>query len=404
MEQNDTATRPATRGRAAAGAGANAVEIVAPRLSWGVTAVVFIGLCLMSFSIVLDQGHGPGPTAAAAVGMAALFALQMAQCRFAGSPAHLNRARAALTAQAVLAYAPIPYFGVAWTSMPIFFAGSAPLVLPPLYGWACFAAVVVGDVLIQASYTSDPTVLGYAADTTAVFSLAVYGLSHLRTVTKRMRTAQERLADAAVARERLRFARDLHDVLGYSLSSIILKAELAHRMVPTRPAQAQQEVEELLTTGRQALADARSVAHGYRDLSLDDECRSAHSILTAAGVDLRLRADYQDPPPRVGTVVATLIREGVTNLLRHSEAGSCTISLMQTPERITAEIVNDGAPGFGAGGAPRLGGSLRDLAHRADSLGGSLTADFLGGDRFRLALELPLPSSGSGAPLIPAEH
>lgn len=267
-------------------------------------------------------------------------------------------------------------------------------MLPPLYGWSCFAAVLVTDIAVHAAYTSDPTVLGYAAATFTVFGLAVYGLSYLRVVMERMRATQERLADAAVARERLRFARDLHEVLGYSLSSIILKAELAHRMAPTRPAQAQQEVEDVLATGRRALSDARSVAHGYRDLSLDDECRSVRSVLTAAGVDLRLRADYGDLPPRVGTVVASLVREGATNLLRHSRAESCTIALVQGPERITAEIVNDGAPG--AEGAARYTRALGDLDRRARALGGSLTAEFLGGDRFRLALELPLEPGGAG--------
>ncbi|WP_017556310.1 sensor histidine kinase [Nocardiopsis baichengensis] len=392
MERSDTAARLAARGRAAAGVDTGPGDLIAPRLAWGITAVVFTGMCLMSFSIVLDQGHAPWITAAAAAGMAALFALQMAQCRFAGDPAHLRPARATLAVQAVLAYAPIPYFDMAWTSMPIFFAGSAPLVLPPLYGWSCFAAVVAADVAIHTAYTSDPTVLGYAVASSTVFGLAVYGLSYLRVVMERMRAAQERLAGAAVTRERLRFARDLHDVLGYSLSSIILKAELAHRMVPTRPAQAQQEVEDVLATGRQALSDARSVAHGYRDLSLDDECRSVRSVLTAAGVELRLRADYRGLPPRIGTVVATLVREGATNLLRHSRAETCTISLVQTRDRISAEIVNDGAPAPGDGDAdgPRCTGALGDLADRAGALGGALTAEYLDGDRFRLALELPL--------------
>src|SRR5205823_5301028 len=121
-----------------------------------------------------------------------------------------------------------------------------------------------------------------------ISGLATFGLTWMvRSVTE-LRAARTRLAQAAVAEERLRFARDLHDLLGLSLSAITLKSELARRLVTVDPDKARDELTEILAISRLALADVRLVASGYRELSLQEESRSAESLLAAADVDVRI--------------------------------------------------------------------------------------------------------------------
>jgi two-component system, NarL family, sensor histidine kinase DesK len=135
-----------------------------------------------------------------------------------------------------------------------------------------------------ATLTNSPLKIAYAALTTAVTGLAVYGLTRLSTLVVELHEARTELAQMAVTQERLRFARDLHDLLGYSLSAITLKSELTHRLVTKDPAKAQDELVEILDISRKALGDVRSVASGYRELSLENESESARTLLLAADV------------------------------------------------------------------------------------------------------------------------
>lgn len=368
---------------------------MAPRLAWSLTAVVFGCLCLISFLSVLALPISRLAVALALACMLALFVLQMMQCRWAGDPRRRRAAYAVLVAQALLAYLPLLYFHQAWVGMPSFFGGSVLLVLPGRAAWAAFAGVVASMAFVQAGISGNPLEVGYTSVATVVFGLTIYGLSHLRDMVHRLRAVQRELATAAVTRERLRFARDLHGLLGHSLSAMLLRAELAHRLAARRSPRAQEEVEELLQSSRQALADVRSVARGYRDFSLETEFRSVRSVLSAAGVDLRLRTEHGELPAQVGTVLGGVIREGVTNLLRHSRAENCEITVRRHEHGVTAEIVNDGSEGSGTRPATRPSGGLPDLSDRAAQLGGALTAEILEGGRFRLAVDLPLLPDGS---------
>nr|WP_246422498.1 histidine kinase [Nocardiopsis mwathae] len=253
----------------------------------------------------------------------------------------------------------------------------------------------------QAHFSGDYVDIAYTTVSTLITGLIVYGLSRLQELVRQLHDAQRQLAETAVTRERLRFARDLHDLLGYSLSSITLRTELAHKLVLRQPQRARDELEETLRTSRQALADVRTVAHGYRELSLDQECRSVRSVLVAAEVELRMRTDYGDLPARVSTVAATVLREGVTNLLRHSKAENCEITVVEEDGEVAVEIVNDGIDGTLRQSGPRSGSGLHNLSERVQALGGLLTAGADGEGRFRLGVRLPLRQEEH---IAPPEH
>jgi two-component system sensor histidine kinase DesK len=127
------------------------------------------------------------------------------------------------------------------------------------------------------------------------------------------------------------------------LSVITLKSELTSRLVADNPARASRELAEILTVSRRAHADVRSVALGYYKLSLDEECDSAESVLAIANIEVVLRREYHMLPERTGTPLATVLREGVTNVLLHSKAERCDIHIRQSDRSISIDVVNDGA-------------------------------------------------------------
>jgi two-component system sensor histidine kinase DesK len=310
---------------------------------------------------------------------------------------------AALFAQACLVYLPLLQFKESWVGLPGFLAGSALVVMPLPFGWITTGFVVLSMAFTQAAYSGRAEDVVYITLSTTLTALLVYGLTRLATLVTELHAAREELAKMAVARERLRFARDLHDLLGYNLSAITLKSELTHRLVIKHPARAREELVEILQISRQALADVRAVASGYREMSLDEECESARSVLAAADVQVQMDVHYRDLPVRVSTVLATVLREGITNLLRHSKAEFCEISVRQVGGEVTIEMVNDGVPNDpvdsrrdeGPGGS-----GIHNLSARVAELGGDLTAELQADKKFRLHAVMPLfeqqPTRDSG--------
>ena len=249
---------------------------------------------------------------------------------------------------------------------------SVLLVLPTALAWTAFALVVLSMAYIQSLFSDQLIDVAYTTVATIMTGLVVYGLTRLANLLTELNAARTELARMAVAEERLRFARDLHDLLGYSLSAITLKSELTHRLVPRNPEKAKHELDEILDISRRALTDVRSVASGYRELSLDAESESARSVLLAADVDVRMELDYGDLPPQVRTVLATVLREAVTNVLRHSKAERCEISVRQSDGTVSLDIVNDGVQPNGHVVDGSCGAGLRNLFARIESLNGEL--------------------------------
>jgi len=300
---------------------------------------------------------------------------------------------AALFAQACLVYLPLLQYKAAWLGQPGFVAGSALIVLPPLVGVPIAAFVVVSVGPIQAMLGGHLIDDVYIVLATMVTGLVMYGLTWFTRLVAELQAAREEMAEMAVSRERLRFARDLHDLLGYNLSAITLKVELTTRLMIRDPTRAQQETDEILQICRQSLADVRAVARSYREMSLADECDSARLVLAAAGVHVQMDVNYRELPIRVSTVLATVLREGITNLLRHSKAESCEISVQQVGATVSFEMRNDGASQSANG--PRKpsyqgGSGLHNLSIRVAELGGVLTAARQPDGGFRLYAAIPL--------------
>jgi two-component system sensor histidine kinase DesK len=225
------------------------------------------------------------------------------------------------------------------------------------------------------------------------FGASAVALRHLTATVAQLDCARDGLARAAVNQERLRFARDLHDLLGRSLSTIILKSELAGRLAPSAPARAASEIADVERTARDALLQVRAAVAGYRRPSLVSELVAARELLAAAGIDARIDSSPTTLPPVVDGLLGWAVREGITNVVRHSRARSCTIRVARHAGRATAEIVDDGG-GSGAAGNGR-GCGLAGLMERATAAGGQVDAGPMAGGGFRLAVDVPLnPAPG----------
>ncbi|MFL6143021.1 MAG: sensor histidine kinase [Labedaea sp.] len=350
--------------------------------------VVFCGLATLATLRLASFTTGVEPITVSASYM---FLLLMIQVLYFLSPTTRLRSSASyaiLPIQAVLVFMPLLQFGVAWVALPGFLMGSLLLVLRPLPAWIAFGLVLGVIAVAQVGQGGEPLDNAFNLIGAAISGLVVYGLTWMVRSVAELRAARRELAEAAVADERTRFARDLHDLLGLSLSAITLKCELAYRLVAAEPARAEVELTEILGISRLALADVRSVASGHRELSLEDESRSAESLLAAADVDVRMDLQYDELPVQVGTVLATVLREGVTNVLRHSKSEYCEFSVRKQGDVVFLDIVNDGVTE--APELSRAGSGLGNLAARVDLVGGELSAGMSGDGRFRLAARIPL--------------
>jgi two-component system sensor histidine kinase DesK len=219
------------------------------------------------------------------------------------------------------------------------------------------------------------------------------------TTNQELRQARQELAQMAVTEERLRFARDLHDLLGHTLSLIALKSELAGRLVERMPERAISEISDIEAAARQALHEVREAVAGYRQPSLVDELAAAQELLAAAGISYarETTGTPRTVRPPVEAMLAWTVREGVTNVIRHSHAAHCTILLDYQPKwvRLTVSDDGQGAPGTtgkndgtSAGCGP--GNGLRGLAERAAMLGGTCEAGRQESGGYRLTVALPL--------------
>ncbi|MEV6303167.1 sensor histidine kinase [Actinoplanes sp. NPDC051861] len=200
--------------------------------------------------------------------------------------------------------------------------------------------------------------------------------------------AQQVKADLAVAEERLRFARDLHDVAGRALSVVSLKAELAAKLGERGRPEAVEEMLEVRRIAQESLAELRSVVSGLRTAQLDEELAGARSLLAAAGITCRVIGDADGLGARTRTALGWAVREATTNVLRHSEARECTIMLDRNTEGITLTMTNDGA-GVSPEGRVLFGNGLTGLSERIAALGGTVAADRVPPDRFRVEVRLP---------------
>ncbi|MEU5221893.1 histidine kinase [Streptomyces toyocaensis] len=191
-----------------------------------------------------------------------------------------------------------------------------------------------------------------------------------------------------VVRERMRFARDLHDLLGPRLSAITLQCELAHRHLDRRPDTARDQLAQALAGLRDIVEEARRVAHGYHCLSLETELASNRELLESAGVETEVTLPGAVLPAPLQAVLATTVREAVANVLKHSRARRCRLAVETGNGAVRLSVTNDGVPRPAPPAAPGLG--LRSLAERVTAVGGTLAHTRVPPAHYLLQARFPL--------------
>ncbi|MEV5986239.1 histidine kinase [Streptomyces sp. NPDC052051] len=360
-----------------------------PRSAHALIVAVLLGYALLASVDILSTDVSLTARVTGVLVLLLILGLQLLHSAVGGSRAPLARKCLTLAAQALLTYLPLLMFQTYWGTMTGYLAGSLLLLLPPLVAWPLYGIAGL-SMLVLAVLDGRPLIDGiHLAQTSLLAGLVVYGLTRLTELITQLHAGRGELARQAVAGERLRFARDLHDLLGYSLSAITLKSELIHRLIPTHPAHALKEVDEVLAIAGQSLADVRKVASGFRDLSLRQEIGTTRSMLGAAGIDVRAEVDLGALSPHVDTALATTLREAVTNLLRHSNASRCGIQAVQQGGSVRLVVENDGVDPAYHDPSPHGGNGLGNLHARISEVGGRLESHLGKDGVFRLAAEVP---------------
>ncbi|GHH63086.1 hypothetical protein GCM10017673_03360 [Streptosporangium violaceochromogenes] len=359
------------------------------RLAVGLITLISVGYMTFPVTVLAGNGGTPGIVVLATC-LPGFFVPHFLHLRAALRGAEPGGPVLGLAIQVLAAYAPFAilpgHLGVWWTGVPTILLGSVLLRLRPRAALGCLIVMTAAQFALSLRYSPGPYALGgalYSVITLIVTGFVIYGVVRLVVVSRRLAQTRMDLAEAAVLRERLRISRDLHDGLGSSLTAIALKGDLARRLVEGDPAAAGTELSELVHVARDAAQEVRQVARGYREMSLREEVHRAVALLEASGVSCQTNlADLPMSGP-VDEVLAWAVREGVTNVVRHSQATTCSISTSAHAGAVRLEVVNDRARRRSGDG-----GGLTGLRERAVGLGGSLTAERTGGG-FRLALEVP---------------
>ncbi|GHE04527.1 sensor histidine kinase [Streptomyces alanosinicus] len=365
---------------------------------------LWIGVWLVFLSSPVDDltsgRHTTGATVAGALGLTAFVGVYLALVfRRMGRPFSPRLTVSSIVVLGVLAPVLAYSLGGAWLGLFVYVSVACGATLPvPAAYWAVPAT---GTVMYLVGLHSDEKEARGLLVLVVLIGFAMVGVGQLVRTTIELRKARATVAQLAANEERLRLARDLHDLLGHSLSLITLKSELAGRMLPDHPDKAAQQVADIEQVSRQALVDVREAVTGYRRPRLAAELAGAQVALTAAGVTAEVPADpdLTGVPEEAESVLAWALREAVTNVVRHSGADKCLIQLAhrQTLDGAMLELcVEDNGSG-GSGSGP--GNGLTGLGERLEKAGGTLEAGRVK-HGFRLVARVPsaLPGHvGSGA-------
>jgi len=223
-----------------------------------------------------------------------------------------------------------------------------------------------------------------------IFVLIIGGInihySQVGRANARLRLAQDEIEHIAKLAERERIARDLHDLLGHTLSLVILKSELASKLAERDPERSREEIRDVERIAREALAEVRAAVSGYRTSGLEAEVQHARNTLNTAGVRLDTDVTSRKLPPPQEAVLCLALREAVTNIVRHSGARNARLTIESNDATCTLAIADDGR-----GGNATFGSGLSGMRERVDLLGGSLTRTGISGTT--LTVTLPIANS-----------
>lgn len=381
---------------------------------WWAIWIVWLPLFIPNLVTFIQGRPGPIQLVASLAGTALFFALYLwttLQCAgYLASPSPLARPTSAPLWVPIVAMVALCVIFVLtgkaeiWGSLFIYASAASAGWLPVrsavlvILGMALFTIIGLGRQGQLSAAISPVTFI-------TVPGFVVIALVQSVKTSQQLRAAREEVASlAAVTEERLRIARDLHDLLGHNLSLIALKSELARRLVNVSPERAAAEIGDVESVARKALQEVREAVAGYRQPSLASELTGAREILTAAGIIYRYEGDERASrglPAAVDAALAWVVREGVTNVIRHSHARSCTLSLAHNTHDVSVEIVDDGVSVSAASvvaPAQTPGAGLRGLSERMQALAGACEFSPRASGGFRLYVSAPLGRAVQATP------
>lgn len=263
--------------------------------------------------------------------------------------------------------------------------------------WSGFGVALLAGVVSTARDGWNGLNIAYATFISTMVTAAILSLSE---AVRELRAAREQLAHQAVEKERLRFSRDLHDLLGHTMSVIVVKSEAARRLAPRDLDAALAQITDIESVGRQALTEIREAVTGYREGSLGTELDRARSVLTAADVEPVVRRSGTPLAPQTEVLLGWVVREAVTNVLRHAGATRCEITVDSTSEQVRLTVADNGGGEPALPPSPGLGGTgLKGLTERLAAAGGSLRAGPSPRGGFTVTAELPLEPGDAPAPV-----
>jgi two-component system sensor histidine kinase DesK len=363
------------------------------RLPW-VRAGLLLGLLFLigPISDLANGSYSPARTTAIAVSLAAFVALYLAL--LLPTPLVLRWGQPGIWTGLVLLAAIAGLTLVlgapgSFVTLFVYVVVAAGLRLPARAAGAVIGvtAAAVGAGLAAAG--ADSATLAAYILTVLTLGATMVAFASATRANRELHAARRELANRAVSEERLRIARDLHDLLGHTLSLIALKSELATKLAESDPRRAQAEMADVQRVTRQALTEVRDAVQGYRRRDFADELASARAALSAAGIDCQVETSATELPAEVEDLLAWALREATTNVVRHSGARVCRINLSSDTNEVALQIENDGAP---AHPGSSNGTGLTGLAERARRLDGTLDSGARPEGGFRLRLTVPLPS------------
>ncbi|WP_182880772.1 MULTISPECIES: sensor histidine kinase [unclassified Microbispora] len=280
---------------------------------------------------------------------------------------------------------PLVFHSESWLTLPVYLAVVYAMALPPrraVLGIGAMAALLIADGLVIGA---EDGLLWMLVLQTATLGVLFMSVRNTRVLIGKLREAQSEVARLAAAEERLRIARDLHDLLGHGLSLIVLKSELARRLAEQGSPKAAGEVADIEAVARQALLQVREAVTGYRRSSLPEEIDGARAALAAAGIALTARTSGAPLPEDLDGLFGWAVREATTNVVRHARATRCEITVSYGERGAVLEVADNGR-----GGPYRPGNGLTGLGERARAAGGDLEVES-GGRGFRVRIRVAPP-------------
>jgi two-component system sensor histidine kinase DesK len=355
------------------------------RLLCPATVLAFLAFPLAD---LLSGRLSPGSEVAAAAGLAAFAALYLRLFWILPWVASERKVEggALLGAIAALAIGVSIAFGDEWLGLLVYLSIALALALPTGPALAGVGATTAAAVAITGE-------LDVAVQVIA-FGVILVAVRRLMELVQELDAARAQVADLAASEERLRISRDLHDLLGHNLSVVALKSQLAQRLLSRDRAAAEGEMRDIESVARTSLQEARAAVQGLRTASLASELDRARDALLAAGITPEVHRT-RPLPARAETLLGFAAREGATNVIRHSGARRCTITVRAIGEVAELEVRDDGVGAAKGNGA---GSGLRGLAERMAEAGGTLDAGPLEEGGFRMVASVPLATSTSTAP------